>query len=293
MSDIVTTTGQSIGNYPNYKEGKTAAEQATFVATAKIPLAGKYDESDESMETKSVMLSELGGGGGLPSTSGNEGKFLTVNSSEEAVWGNAPKAVTAITAGAGMAVSGSGSVSVAINTSTANDGEFLKYDDGAITWGGINEVPSISGASNGDVLTVNNGAATWAAPSGGGSNVAILDLTIENVSGAWHLTTASMTPQQIMSAIESGKYVIARTLKYNNGTLVSSVQMPLGDYYNGAPYGDGYQICFGAVLGSCIWTTDAPYIAIMTTRGSLEWICSSIGGFPLWAVSDLDESDES
>lgn len=165
---VTTTTGKPIGDYNDYKnnipEGGSAS---TFEQTAKIPLAGKYNVSDETMETRSVLLSELGGSG-LPSTSGNEGKFLTVNSSEEAVWGDAPKAVTAITAGAGMAVSGSVSVSVAINTSTANDGECLKYDDGAITWGGINEVPSISGASNGDVLTVSNGAATWAAPGGGG-----------------------------------------------------------------------------------------------------------------------------
>lgn len=86
MSDIVTTTGQPIGAYPDYKQNKTAAEIAEFETTARIPLAGKYDAASETMETKTVALSELGG---LPPTAGKQGQVLTVNNSEEAVW-NAP-----------------------------------------------------------------------------------------------------------------------------------------------------------------------------------------------------------
>lgn len=290
MSDVSTINGKSIGDYDDYKnnipEGGSAS---TFEQTAKIPLAGKYNVSDETMETRSVLLSELGGGGGLPSTSGNEGKFLTVNSSEEAVWGNAPKAVTAITAGAGMAVSGSGSVSVAINTSTANDGEFLKYDDGAITWGSINEVPSISGASNGDVLTVNNGAATWAAPGSGGggdSNIAFLEFTVAYNSSdeEYHLTAASMTPQEIISAIESGKSVFARCARMLNNTIESVVQIPFSKYYNEDAYYPGsgnYNIWFGGPAGS--GGADAPYFGISHMGGGLFWERSQ------WGVSDIDE----
>lgn len=283
---ITTIVGQSIDSYADYKEGASQAQIEAFIASAKIPLAGKYNASDETMETRSVLLSELGGGG-LPSTSGNEGKFLTVNSSEEAVWGDAPKAVTAITAGAGMAVSGSGSVSVAINTSTANDGEFLKYDDGAITWGGINEVPSISGASNGDVLTVNNGAATWAAPGGGGdSNIAFLEFTVVYNSSdeEYHLTAASMTPQEIISAIESGKSVFARCARMWNNTIESVVQIPLSKYYNEDAYYPGhgnYNIWFGGTVGS--GGADAPYFGISHMGGGLYWESSQ------WGVSDIDE----
>lgn len=84
MSDIVTTTGQPIGDYPDYKQDKTAAEIAEFETTARIPLAGKYNAASETMETKTVALSELGG---LPPTAGKQGQVLTVNNSEEAVWG--------------------------------------------------------------------------------------------------------------------------------------------------------------------------------------------------------------
>lgn len=282
MSDVSTINGKSIGDYDDYKnnipEGGSAS---TFEQTAKIPLAGKYNVSDETMETRSVLLSELGGSG-LPSTSGNEGKFLTVNSSEEAVWGNAPKAVTAITAGAGMTVSGSGSVSVAINTSTANDGEFLKYNDGAITWGGINEVPSISGASNGDVLTVNNGAATWAAPGGGGGgDIVILELTVQEISDDSHLTAASLTPQQIVSNVLAGKLVIARVIKTVNNVTTNIIEVPFGEYYDSSPYGDGYALWFspfGSGGGSGehnVW--------VGTMRGGLQWDSD------MWSVSDIDE----
>ena len=136
MSDVSTINGKSIGNYDDYKnnipEGGSAS---TFEQTAKIPLAGKYNVSDETMETRSVLLSELGGSG-LPSTSGNEGKFLTVNSSEEAVWGAAPRAITSVNAGTGMTVgSGSGGiVTVGINTNDATNGDVLTYTDGNVGW---------------------------------------------------------------------------------------------------------------------------------------------------------------
>lgn len=84
MSELSTTTGQSIGNYPNYKDetGATPEQIAKFKETAVIPLAGQYADGAEK-KTKSVMLSELGG---LPPTTGKQGNVLTVNSSEEAVW---------------------------------------------------------------------------------------------------------------------------------------------------------------------------------------------------------------
>ena len=71
MSDISTINGRSIFDYDDYAEGHSAAEQAAFEGSAKVPVAGKYDPSTDTVETKTVALSDLlsggggGGGGGL------------------------------------------------------------------------------------------------------------------------------------------------------------------------------------------------------------------------------------
>lgn len=157
----------------------------------------------------------------------------------------------------------------------------------------IRDYPDYTGASNEGYLIVGGKTSNVSGGKillsdiggggGGGSDVVYLDLTIQLVDGSFHLTSASMTPQDIMTAIESGKYVIARTFKYKDNVITHSTQLTLGDYYNGAPYGDGYIISFGAA-GSGFWDANTPYIAILTTRGSLEWVSSG-----LWEVSDLDE----
>ena len=87
---ITTIAGQSIDSYADYKEGASQAQIEAFIASAKIPLAGKYSASDTKASTKSVPLNEVlggGGSGGLPEiTPADEGKFLKVESGA-AAWG--------------------------------------------------------------------------------------------------------------------------------------------------------------------------------------------------------------
>ena len=171
-----------------------------------------------------------------------------------------------------------------------NDKIELQYDSNTLDVNGSNEltvkdpIPDTTGANDGDVLTYDSSdGIVWAAPQGGGggNNTVYLELSVNNDND--HLTAASMTPQQIISTLESGTNIVARIVKTNNNTIFRIVYLPFGDYYNGASWNDGYTIWFGPAGGSgANWSGD--YVRISTMGEGLSWTSSQ------WKHSDIDES---
>ena len=273
------------------------------------PASSTYVKEDKGLTASGSYIGvECAGTGGLITDANglyikhdtnDKGKFLTVGADNEITWGTPSGGSTNVIGGSDGAIYGSGAYcyvqtdehTIKVNSQNKLEADFSIIDgSGSVIdvqhGDGIHIGFDTNGATVGDVLTVDQYGAHWAAPGGGGggggSDIVYLDLTVQLVGDDFHLTSASMTPQEIMAAVESGKYVIARTYKYKDNVITHSTQLTLGDYYNGAPYGDGYKISFGAA-GSGFWDAGLPYIAILTTRGHLEWISSE-----LWGVSDLD-----
>ena len=180
MSEIVTTTGKSIGDYEDYHDGHS--DVAYFESDAVIPLAGKYAASDETKTTKSVRLATVLGGGSAPANGGgielNNGELqlqdidgatenqVPYKTNNGIVWKEPAKVIH----GNGVNVGSGAGFSVSANL-TAQGG--LSFDDGADGLKGIkvtNPVPAPNGdhSDQGKVLTVNNSdQVVWAAPSGG------------------------------------------------------------------------------------------------------------------------------
>jgi len=218
-----------------------------------------------------VKLSDIGGGaGGVP----NAGKGIEYDESTNTLsfYYNGSGGFTTernssnhemmkVKAGVGIEVDNKG---VSIDTQHANEGDVLTYHKN----GSTDEV-------------------VWEAPGGGGdSNIAFLEFTVVYNSSdeEYHLTAASMTPQEIISAIESGKSVFARCARMWNNTIESVVQIPFSRYYNEDAYypdSGNYNIWFGGPVGS--GGADAPYFCIANMGGGLSWSSSQ------WAVSDIDE----
>ena len=154
-----------ISDYGNYDTDKSQAEVEKFQETGVLPVSGKYADNG-NMTTKNVKLADLVGGGGAPvptPASGDVGKVLTVDSSENIVWDDIPssqpiygegleydsntntlkfnyfgsgglmserttgdKYAMKVKAGNGIKVD---NVGVSIDTDTAEDGQVLSYDD--------------------------------------------------------------------------------------------------------------------------------------------------------------------
>lgn len=168
MSELSTTTGQSIGNYPDYKADKTPEQIDVFTNSAKIPVAGKYDASSETMETKTVTLVDVIGGGVDPATDGGletkggklQLKDIDTSSNFDIPYRTANgikwKAAPAVYRGDGIAVEGSGGYTVSARL-TENGG--LEFDN-EVSGKGIkvsNPVPDPgTNEHRGQVLTVNS-----------------------------------------------------------------------------------------------------------------------------------------
>jgi hypothetical protein len=167
-------------------------------------------------------------------------------------------------------------------------GTVLGVDEhGELEW--VEKFPAYGGDSDkGKVLTITGShgdTVEWVTPGGGGgdSNVVYLDLTTQYINEQDHLTAASLTTQELVSNVESGKTVIARRIRRDDETnIVTQVTQIMLSYY--AHYGNEHEIYFSPA-GSGAPNMGSYVIVSNMTEGNL-WTWQS----DMWEVSDLDET---
>lgn len=280
-----TVAGKKMSAYPNVNDTTkvSAAQKEAFMADAVVVGVGSKPSGQTGKVNYGIPLSEFGGGGIPAIGSNDDGKVLTVDT-DHAVW-TEPSGGKEYQGLAPISVTGyaTGNPTVELNYSTDDFDIDISQSPNRLKL--LHPVPSTLAYNDGDVLTITDhvaGDITWATPGGGGGDIVYLDLTVQNINSEWHLTAASLTPQEIISNVQAGKLVIARVIKTYNNVTTNIIEVPFGEYYNGSPYGDGYALWFspfGSGGGSGehnVW--------IGTMRGGLQWDSD------LWEHSDIDES---